>query len=76
MSEGLSIPESAQARRRTVQVRLPDAAWEFLGHEADFRNATLSAQISDMILCALRVQGYRQSREKLTKKQQVGACKL
>ena len=44
--------------RRLVAVKLPVALWGCLEAEADFRNANLSAHVSDLICCALNVQGY------------------
>ena len=69
---GLVIAGDPDVRKRVVAVSLPLAAWDYLESEADFRRANLS----DMLLCALRVQGYTPSRERLSERQRVEELKL
>jgi hypothetical protein len=73
---GIVIEGDPDERKRVVAVNLPLAAWEFLESEADFRRANLSAHVSDMLLCVLRVQGYAPSRESLSERQRVEELKL
>jgi len=56
--------------KRVVGVTLPAAAWDFLEMEADVRMKNLSAHVSDMLLTALQVQGYKPRREMLSPAQQ------
>jgi len=73
---GLLVAGNADVRRRTVVLCLPYAAWDFLETEADVRNANLSAHVSDMLLCALRVRGFTPSRELLPNNQKLEAVVL
>lgn len=73
---GLVITGDPDVRKRVVAVNLPEKAWDYLDTEADFRNASLSAHVSDMLLCALRVQGYAPKRENLSEGQRVEPLKL
>lgn len=73
---GLVVSGEPDVRKRIVAVNLPLAAWDFLETEADFRHANLSAHVSDMLLCALRVQGYVPARELLPKNKKLEAVAL
>lgn len=73
---GIVIVGDPAESRRVVAVNLPRQAWDYLETEADFRNANLSAHVSDMLLCALRVQGYAPSRELLPKNKKLEATAL
>lgn len=70
------VVSDPQVSKRVVAVNLPIKAWDYLETEADFRNANLSAHVSDMLLCALRVQGYEPKRENLSERQRVEPLEL
>lgn len=73
---GILITGDPEESRRVVAITLPRQAWDYLETEADFRGANLLVYVSDMLRCALRVQGYEPICERPPENQTRKVCVL